>query len=99
MVLIGANCRQSRYLPLMIHHRSLPNACHNELTLFPSLDEIDIADLTYLLTMTFLGITTEDEFKRKIRELAEISDVILTDDKLDILTTIMTEFMIWLRTL
>ena len=75
------------------------NDFNNELTLFPSLDEIDIADLTYLLTMTFLGITTDDDFKRKISELAEISDVKLTDDKLNILTGLMTKFMLWMREL
>ena len=71
----------------------------DELTLFPDLNDIDVADLTYYLTLTFMGITKEEQFKSKVKELAEISEVILTEEKLDILSTLVYNFIIWLRTL
>ena len=63
------------------------------------LDEIDIADLSYLLTMTFIGLNTQEQFKEKIQEMAKLNDVKLSDDKLVILTTKMIEFMRFLRSM
>lgn len=70
-----------------------------ELSLFPSLDDIDIADLTYLLTFSFLGINDEDSFHSKIIELAELNGVDLSLEKLHFVTPLFMEFMIWLRAL
>ena len=77
----------------------IKNEFTDEMQLFPSLEDLDIADLTYLLTMTFMGITQEEQFKDKIQEMAKLNDVTLTDTKLDILTPMLTEFMIWMRSL
>ena len=48
-----------------------------------------------------MGITQEEKFKSKVKELAEISDVKLTDDKLNILATLVGiyNFIIWMRIL
>ena len=37
--------------------------------LFPSLDSIDLADAVFFITMIFLGITSEEEYDTKIKEL------------------------------
>ena len=77
----------------------IKNEFTDEMALFPSLEDLDITDLTYLLTLTFMGITKEEQFKNKVQELAELSDVKLTDDKLNILSTLIYNFMNWMRAL
>ena len=73
------------------------NNFNAELCLFPNLDDIDITDLTYLLTMVFLGINDEDSFHSKIIEISEINGVELTLEKLNFVTPLFMNFMIWLR--
>ena len=75
------------------------NNFNEELCLFPDLDSVDITDLTYLLTMIFLGINDEDSFHSKIIELAEINGVELSLEKLKFVTPLFMKFMIWLRSL
>ncbi len=75
------------------------NNFNEELSLFPSLDDIDVADLIYLLTFTFIGITEETQFRVKIKELAGMNCVNLTEEKLDFLTPLLFEFLCWMRAL
>ena len=73
------------------------NQFEDELCLFPDLDDIDITDLTYLLTMTFLGIHDEEVMKSKIIELAEMNGVKLTIEKLNFVTPLFMEFLVFMR--
>ena len=75
------------------------NNFNEELSMFPDLDDIDVADLTYLLTFTFLGISDEEAFNIKIKELGQLNGIKLTEDKLNLITPLFFEFMIWLRAL
>ncbi len=75
------------------------NNFDEELSLFPSLEDIDVADLTYFLTFTFIGITEEIQFRGKIKELAGMNCMNLSEQKLDILTPLLSEFLRWMRNL
>ena len=78
------------------------NNFDEELALFPSLDDIDVADLTFLtyfLTFTFIGITEEIQFRGKIKELAGMNCLNLSEQKLDILAPMLKEFINWMRAL
>ena len=43
-----------------------------------SLEDYDLADIVYLLSVTFMNINTEDEYKQKIKEL-----ILLQEPKFD----------------
>jgi hypothetical protein len=75
------------------------NNFDEELALFPSLDDIDVADLTYFLTFTFIGITEEIQFRGKIKELAGMNCLNLSEQKLDILAPMLENFVNWMRNL
>ena len=75
------------------------NNFDEELLLLPSLEDIDVADLTYFLTFTFIGITEEVQFRGKIKELACMNCMNLSEQKLDILAPLLEEFMCWMRNL
>ena len=75
------------------------NDFEEELMLLPSLGEIDVSDLCYYLTLTFMGVNEEEQFKEKIIVLSELNDIKLTEKKLDLLTSLLSQFMIWLRAL
>ena len=46
--------------------------------LFPSLHEIDMSDFVYFVTLTFVGVDSEEQFQVKIKELAESNGVALS---------------------
>ena len=73
------------------------NQFEDELCVFPDLQDIDITDLTYLLTMMFLGINDEELMKSKIIELAEMNGVKLTTEKLNFVTPLFMEFLVFMR--
>jgi hypothetical protein len=51
------------------------------------------------LTFTFIGITEETQFRVKIKELAGMNCVNLSEEKLDFLTPLLFEFLCWMRAL
>ena len=67
--------------------------------LFPSLQDIDICDFVYYVTLTFLGIDTEEQFQVKIKELAVSNSVILSDDVFLKIVPLVMEFILWLKKL
>jgi hypothetical protein len=75
------------------------NGFYNQLSLFPDIDDIDIADLTYYLTVTFIGLKTEQEFKDKLISCAVLNDIEITDEQYDLVVPIFREFIIWMRAL
>ncbi len=77
----------------------IENHFEKELTLFPDLNEIDVADLTYFLTLTFIGISEQEDFRNKINVLAELNGVKLSEEQLKILIPPFQEFMVWMRSI
>ena len=66
---------------------------------FPSLEDYDVTDLVYYLTLIFLGITTEEQFKTKIQEILDMKEVKLEPEIITRILPIIMKFVIWLRTI
>ena len=67
--------------------------------LFPSLQEIDICDFVYYVTLTFVGVDTEEQFQRKIKELAVSNGVVMSDDVFEKVVPLVMELIVWLKKL
>ena len=69
--------------------------------LFPSLEEgtAEVSDLVFLLTMTFVGVNDDDQYKEKIASLVTSNKIIITDDVFDIVCPLIAEFVKWLKAL
>lgn len=72
---------------------------HVDSSLFPSLDDIDVADLVYFVTLTFMGITTPLQFHSKVMELSKTNGVVVSDAVVCIIAPLIAEFVSWLRVL
>ena len=72
---------------------------HFSADLFPSLDAIDVCDLVYFITMTFLGVDSEEQYCEKIRELMTANAVKVDDDTFRVTQPLIAEFVAWLKKL
>ena len=67
--------------------------------IFPSLDDIDIADLVYFITMLFLGITTEAQYEVKIREIIDANDIVVSKAVFELILPQIMDFVEWMKVL
>jgi hypothetical protein len=67
--------------------------------LFPSLDSIDVADLVYFITISFLNVNTDDGFHDKITDLITCHGFKITDEQLITVVPLIRDFVLWLRDL
>ena len=66
---------------------------------FPSLDTIDVADLVYYITLIFLGVTTDEQYRIKIRELLTTNDIKISDANIGIIVPLIQDFVKWMKEL
>jgi hypothetical protein len=67
--------------------------------LFPSLDSIDVADLVYFVTLTFLGIEKTEDFEEKIMDLITCHGFKVTDKQMVKVVPLISNFVLFLRNL
>ena len=67
--------------------------------IFPSLDTIDVADLVYYITLIFLGVTTDEQYKIKIRELLITNGIKISDTNIGIIIPLIQSFVEWMKAL
>ena len=67
--------------------------------IFPSLDCIDVADLVYYITLIFLGVTTDEQYRIKIRELLSTNDIKISDTNIGIIVPLIRDFVKWMKEL
>ena len=67
--------------------------------IFPSLDTIDVADLVYYITLIFLGVTTDEQYRIKIRELLTTNDIKISDANIGIIVPLIQDFVKWMKEL
>ena len=79
-----------KYLELEIELKTII-----DVSILPSLNEIDLSDTIYLITYMFLGIDTHDDYKNKINELIETNKIEIKDK--DRLYTLIIDFIKWLK--
>ena len=70
-----------------------------DVALFPSLDDIDLADVVFLITTTFLGVDSQDQYTEKIRDLVASNGIKMTDETLSKVTPMISDFVHWLKAL
>ena len=63
---------------------------------FPSLEDIDIVDMLLLFNFYFASCKEED-YERKIRELAQLKKVDITDEQFEKGTPIIINYINWLK--
>ena len=67
--------------------------------LFPDIEEIDLADIIFLLTFIFLGIETVEAYEKKIDEIIESKNIVTTDDNKRLIYPKIIKFICWLKQL
>ena len=67
--------------------------------IFPSLDSIDVADLVYYITLIFLGVTTDEQYRIKIRELLITNGIKISDINIGIIIPLIQSFVKWMKAL
>ena len=75
---------------------------HIDGNLFPSLHEIDMSDFVYFVyfvTLTFVGVDSEEQFQVKIKELSESNGVALSEEVFVKVVPLVMEFITWLKVL
>jgi hypothetical protein len=65
--------------------------------LFPSLDNIDIADLCFFVTMSFMGVDSPLDFHDKIIEIIIANGFKITEEQMIIVVPLISDFVIFLR--
>ena len=70
---------------------------HIDAKLFPSLEDYSTADLVYYITLTFMGVKTDDQYREKVKDLACFQKVVLTNETIEIILPLIIEFIEWLR--
>ena len=65
--------------------------------IFPSLEDVDVADLAYILTYLFLGINTHEQYRDKIFELIQEHNVKVDLVHLDVVIQLITDFIVWFK--
>ena len=68
-------------------------------SLFPSLQDIDLADMVTYITMIFLGIQTVEDYRGKIRELITTNGITVSNEVFDKVVPLVMEFITWLKQL
>jgi hypothetical protein len=72
---------------------------HVDGSIFPSLDEIDVTDMVFFMTMSFVGVESKEAYHSKIKELIEGSGVRITEDVFEKIAPLIIEFIAWLKVL
>ena len=67
--------------------------------LFPSLDTVDVCDLVYLITITFIGVDSEEQYRVKIRELLDSHGVKVEEAAFGVVAPLIAYFVGWLKKL
>jgi uncharacterized protein YuzB (UPF0349 family) len=79
----------------LILEKELKN--HFAENLFPSLEDIDVADLVFYITLMFSGISTKDEYIIKIKEIIEGTTIKVSDELLEQICNPIMTFIEWLK--
>ena len=67
--------------------------------IFPSLDSIDVADFVYYITLIFMGVTTDEQYRIKIRELLITNGIKISDTNIGIIIPLIQSFVKWMKEL
>ena len=66
---------------------------------FTNLEDNDITDVIYFITMSFLGVDNENQYNDCIKQHLINNNVKLNEYDCKIVTDLIREFIIWLKTI
>ena len=66
--------------------------------LFPSLDDIDVVDLVYFFSLTFVGGAT-DNYENQLKDLLYCRNIECDDDKFKQIYSIVSPYIVWFKSL
>ena len=91
----------SRKYLILHNYISLEKELQNYITkdIFPNLADHDITDIIYFITISFLGIDTDDQYDSCIKQHLINNNVKLNEDNCKIVVNLIREFIIWLKTI
>ena len=72
---------------------------HMKAELFPSLNSVDVADLVYLITISFLGVDSTEQYNAKIQELMDGNGVKVDAPTFAIVAPLIQAFVAWMKQL
>lgn len=99
MIQTRATLIVEKYNTLQKELESILGKKDTDAALFPSLDDIDLSDLVYFVTITFVGLETEEQFRKEITSLVSCHGFSVTDKQMEKLVPKILLFVIWLRDL
>ena len=67
--------------------------------ILPSLSDIDVADLMYFITMTFLGATDDKTIRERLNDIVKLHGIQVSDQQFDALFPLVKAFLDWLKTI
>ena len=67
--------------------------------IFPNLEDNDITDVVYFITISFLEIENENQYNDCIEQHLINNNVKLNEDDCKIVVDLIREFIIWLKTI
>jgi hypothetical protein len=63
------------------------------------LDDIDLADVVFLITTTFIGVDSQEQYEDKVRDLVATNGITMTEETLSKITPMISDFVNWLKAL
>lgn len=66
--------------------------------ILPSLEDIDVADLIYFITFTFLGVD-DIGCRTKLREIVELHQIQVTNQQFEAIFPLVNDFLEWMKTI
>lgn len=66
-------------------------------TIFPSLDDIDVGDLVYFISMTFLGVQDDAGCRERLNDIITTHNIKLKRETFEKLYPCVKDFLDWLK--
>ena len=67
--------------------------------IFPSLEDIDVADLVYFISMTFLGAQDDEGCRERLNDIIETHNIKLTVEAFNGVYPCVKDFLDWLKSI
>lgn len=67
--------------------------------IFPSLEDIDVADLVYFISITFLGVQDDAGCRERLKDIIETHRIVLTREAFNGVYPCVKDFLDWLKSI
>jgi hypothetical protein len=67
--------------------------------IFPSLEDVDVADLVYFISITFLGVQDDEGCRERLNDIIETHNIKLTREAFNGVYPCVKDFLDWLKSI